>query len=135
MKKLKSAGPVSTLQVPDVFSDRIFFDIMNANSEKVITSDNIRDLLGLTRKQFYTTHSWLVKRGLIKRKDTELTLTSFGLLIYQALLKIAIAYRHSMELRAIDAVKSTAGIPHDELKNLIDKLILDAGMKKLVSKQ
>ena len=40
-----------------------------------------------------------------------------------------------MELRAIDAVKSTAGIPHDELKNLIDKLILDAGMKKLVSKQ
>ena len=135
MRKLKSAGPVSTLQVLDVFSDRISFDIMNAISEKVTTSDNIRDLLGLTRKQFYTRHSWLVKRGLIKRKDTELTLTSFGQLIYQALLKIAIAYRHSLELRAIDVVESTAGIPHDELKNLIDKLILDAGMKKLVSKQ
>ena len=135
MRKLKSAGPVSTLQVLDVFSDRISFDIMNANSEKVTTSDNIRDLLGLTRTQFYNRHSMLVKRGLIKRKDTELTLTSFGQLIYQALLKIAIAYRHSLELRTIDAVKSTAGIPHDELKNLIDKLILDAGMKKLVSKQ
>ena len=135
MRKLKSAGPVSTLQVLDVFSDRISFDIMNAISEKVTTSDNIRDLLGLTRKQFYTRHSRLVKRGLIKRKDTELTLTSFGQLIYQALLKIAIAYRHSLELRTIDAVKSTAGIPDDELKNLIDKLILDAGMKKLVSKQ
>ena len=135
MRKLKSAGPVSTLQVLDVFSDRISFDIMNAISEKVTTSDNIRDLLGLTRKQFYTRHSSLLKRGLIKRKDTELTLTSFGQLIYQALLKIAIAYRHSLELRTIDAVKSTAGIPHHELKNLIDKLILDAGMKKLVSKQ
>ena len=135
MRKLKSAGPVSTLQVLDVFSDRISFDIINAISEKVTTSDNVRDLLGLTRKQFYTRHSLLVKRGLIKRKDTELTLTSFGQLIYQALLKIAIAYRHSLELRTIDAVKSTVGIPHDELKNLIEKLILDAGMKKLVSKQ
>jgi len=87
MRKLKSAGPVSTLQVPDVFSDRIFFDIMYANSEKVITSNNIRDLLGITRKRYYARHSSL-KMGLIIRKDTELTLTSFGQLIYQALLKL-----------------------------------------------
>ena len=73
-----------------------------------------------------------MKKGLIKRKDIELTLTSFGQLIYQALL-IAIAQRHSLKLRTIDAVKSTARIPEDELKNLIDKLILDAGLKKLIS--
>jgi predicted transcriptional regulator len=132
MRKLKSAGPVSTLQVLDVFSDRISFDIMNAISEKVTTSDNIRDLLGITRKQYYTRYPSLMKIGLIKRKDTELTLTCFGQMIYQALLKIAIAYRHSSELRTIDAVKSTAGIPDDELKSLIDKLIIDAGMKKLL---
>jgi hypothetical protein len=131
-EKTKVAGPVSTLQVPDVFSDRIFFDIMNANSEKVITSDNIRDLLGITRKRYYARHSSL-KIGLIRRKGTELSLASFGQRIYQTLLKIAIAFRHSLELRTIDATKSTAGIPHDELKNLIDKLILDAGMNKLVS--
>ena len=130
-EKTKVSRTVSTLQVLDVFSDRISFDIMNAISEKVTTSDNIRDLLGLTRKQFYTRHSWLVKRGLIKRKDTELTLTSFGQLIYQALLKIATAFRHSLELKTIDAVKLTAGIPDDELKNVIDKLIGDLGMKKL----
>ena len=134
MKKLKSAGPVSTLQVQDVFSDRIFFDIMNANSEKVITSDNIRDLLGITRKRYYARHSSL-KIGLIRPKGTELSLASFGQGIYQALLKIAIVYRHSLESRTIDAIKSTAGIPDNELKNLIEKLILDAGMKKLVSKQ
>ena len=134
MRKLKSVGPVSTLQVPDVFSDRIFFDIMNANSEKVITSDNIRDFLGITRKRYYARHSSL-KRGLIRPKGTELSLASFGQRIYQTLLKIAIVYRHSLESRTIDAIKSTAGIPHDELKNLIEKLILDAGMKKLVSSQ
>ena len=133
MSKLKSAGTVSTLQVLDVFSDRISFDIMNAISEKVTTSDNITDLLGLTRKRYYTRHSRLLKKGLIKRKDTKLTLTSFGQLIYQALLKIAIAHRHSLELRTIDAVKSTAGIPDHEIKNLIDKLVLDAGIRKLFS--
>ena len=133
MRKLKSAGPVSTLQVLDVFSDRISFDIINAISEKVTTSDNITELLGLTRKQYYSRHSRLLKKGLIKRKDTELTLTCFGQLIYQALLKIAIAYRHSLELRTIDAVRSTAGIPDHEIKNLIDKLVLDAGIKKLFS--
>jgi hypothetical protein len=128
MRKLKSAGPVPTLQVPDIFSDRISFDIMNAITEKVNTSDNIRDLLGIIRKRYYARQSSL-KIGLIRRKGTGLSLASFGQLIYQALLKIAIAYRHSLESRTIDAVKSTAGIPYDELKNLIDKLILDAGMK------
>jgi hypothetical protein len=131
MRKLKSVGPVSTLQVLGVFSARIFFDIINAIPEKVITSDNIRDLLGITCKQYYARHSSL-KIGLIKRKGTELSLTTFGQRIYQTLLKIAILYRHSLELRAIDAIKSTAG-PDNELKNLIEKLILDAGMKKLVS--
>ena len=111
MGKLKLAGPVSNLQVLDVFSDRISFDIMNAISENVTSPNNIRDLLGITRKQYYTRNSRLLKKGLIKRKDTELTLTSFGQLIYQALLKIAIAQRHSLELRTIDAVKSTARIP------------------------
>ena len=107
---------------------------MNANSEKVITSDNIRDLLGITRKRYYAKLSSL-KIGLIRPKGTELSLGSFGQGIYQALLKIAIVYRHSLESRTIDAIKSTAGIPDNELKNLIEKLILDAGMKKLVSKQ
>jgi hypothetical protein len=132
MRKPKSAGLVSTLQVPDGFCDRIFFDIINANSEKVTTSDNIRDLLGITRKRYYARHCSL-KIGLIKPKGTELSLASIGQRIYQTLVKIAIAYRHSLELRTIDAVKSTAGIPDNELKNLIEKLILDAGMKKLVS--
>ena len=133
MRKLKSAGSVSTLQVLDVLSDRISFDMMNAISEKVNSPDNIRDLLGLTLKQYYTRYSRLLKIGLIKRKDTKLTLTSFGQRIYQALVKIAIAYRYSLELRTIDEVKATAGIPDHEIKNLIDKLILDAEMKKLVS--
>jgi predicted transcriptional regulator len=130
MKNLKS---VSTLQVLDVFSDRISIDIFNAIAEKVTTSDSIIHLLGISQKQYYARHARLLETGLIKRKHSVLTLTSFGQLIYQALLTIAMACRHCSELMMIDTVKSTAGIPDHELKNVIDKLIGEPGMKKLFS--
>ena len=78
-------------------------------------------------------YSRLLKIGIIKRKNARLTLTSFGQLIYQALLKIATAFRHSRELIMIDAIKSTAGMPHNEQKDLIDNLILDDENQKIIS--
>ena len=130
---MKNLMSISTLQVLDVLSDRISIDIFNAIAEKVTTSDNIIQLLGISQKQYYTRYAKLLEIGLIKRKHSALTLTSFGRLIYQALLTIATACRHSSELTMIDVVKSTAGIPEHELKNVIDKLIGDLGMKKLFS--
>ena len=130
MKNLKS---VSTLQVLDVLSDRMSIDIFKAIAEKVTTSDNITQLLGISQKRSYTRHTKLLETGLIKRKHSVLTLTSFGQLIYQALLTIATACRHCSELMMIDAVKSTAGLPNNEQKELIDKLIGDPGIKKLLS--
>ena len=131
MKNLHSPSPVSTLQVLDVLSDRTSVDIINAIAESVTTSHNIIELLGLTRRQYYIRHSMLLKTGIIKRKKAKLTLTSFGQLIYQALLKIATAFRHCRELMMIDVIKSTAGMPHNEQKDIIGKLILDDEIKKL----
>jgi DNA-binding transcriptional ArsR family regulator len=128
MKNLDSPSPVQVLQV---LSDPTSVDIMNAVAENVSDSGNIRELLGLTSKQYYMRYSRLLKIGIIKRKNARLTLTSFGQLIYQALLKIATAFRHSRELIMIDAIKSTAGMPHNEQKDLIDHLILDDEIKKL----
>jgi hypothetical protein len=134
MKYEKSAAgsSVSTLQVLDVLSDRISVDIFNAIAQKVTTSDTIIQLLGVSAKQYYTRHSDLLKTGLIKRMNSVLILTSFGRLIYQALLIIATACRHSSELIMVDAVKSTYGMPDNEQKDLIDKLIRDPTIKKLL---
>ena len=114
-----------------MLSDRTSVDIMNAVAENVSDSGNIRELLGLTSKEYYVRYSRLLKTGIIKRKNAKLTLTSFGQLIYQALLKIATAFRHSRELMMIDAIKSIAGMPHNEQKDLIDDLNLDDEIKKL----
>ena len=132
MKNLQAGSSVSTLQVLEVLSDRISVDIFNAIGEKVTASDNIIQLLDISAKQFYTRYSHLLRTGLIKRTHSVLTLTCFGQLIYHSLLIIATACRHSSELIMIDAVKSTSGMPDNEQKDLIDKLILDPRIKKLL---
>ena len=106
---------------------------MNVVAENVSDSGNIRELLGLTSKEYYLRYSRLLKTGIIKRKNAKLTLTSFGQLIYKALLKIATAFRHSRELIMIDAIKSVAGMPHNEQKDIIGTLILDNEIRKLFS--
>jgi predicted transcriptional regulator len=132
MKNVLAGGSVSILQVLQVLSDRISVDILNAVAEKVTTSDNIIQLLDISARQFYTRHSDLLKIGLIRRRNNILVLTSFGRLIYHSLLIIATSCRHSSELMMVDAVKSTAGIPDNEQKDLIDKLISDPSIKKLL---
>ena len=127
MKNLLAGSSLSTStwQVLDV-------DIFSTIAEMVNTSENIRQLLGVSAKQYYMRQSYLMKTGLIERRHSVLTLTSFGQLAYRALLIIASACRQSSELMMIDAVKSTAGIPSKEQKDLIDKLIIDPRIKKLI---
>ena len=93
MKNLQAGRSVSTLQVLEVLSDRISVDMFNSIAEKVTTSDNLVQLLGVTARQYYTRQSYLMKTGLIQRRHGVLTLTSLGYLIYRALLIIASACR------------------------------------------
>ena len=134
MKNLRAGSSVSTstFQVLDILSDHISIDILNNIAEKENTSENIRQSLGVSAKQYYTRQSYLMKTGLIERRQSVLTLTSFGQLAYRALLMIASACRQYSELIMIDAIKSMAGIPSNEQKDLIDKLILDDEIKKII---
>ena len=121
---VRAGSSVSTLQVLEVLSDSISVDIFNAIAQKVTTSDSIIKLLGLTHKQYYARHSYLLKTDLIKRRHSQLTLTCFGRVIYRSLLIITTACKHSSELMIVDAVKATRGIPDNEQKDLIDKLMI-----------
>ena len=132
MKKVLAGSSVSAPQVLEVLSDRISVDIFNAIAENVTTSDNIIKLLGVSSKQYHTRYSDFLRTGLIKRRQSVLTLTCFGQLIYHSLLIIATAFRHSSELMMVDGVKSTGAIPDNEQKDLIDKLIRNPSIQKLL---
>ena len=124
---------VSELQVLEVISDQISIDILTAISNNVTNSDNIMQILDLTRKQYYSRCSRLSNIGLVGKQDGEIMLTSFGRLVYIAQLKIAHAFSHSSQLRMIDAIKSHSGLPEDQQKIIIDKLLDDSQLKNLVA--
>jgi hypothetical protein len=74
----------------------------------------------------------LVKAGLIRRKRGAYVLTPFGRLVYEANSKIAKAARESWKLRVLDALASSTKISEKEHMDVIDKLIDDSEIKKLI---
>lgn len=124
---------VSKLQVLHVISDQTSMDIITAISNNVTNSGNLMHVLDISYKKYYDRNSRLLNIGLVSRKNGQISLTSFGQLIYKAQLKIATAFTHSSELRMIDAIKSHSGMSDDEQKRIIDKLLDDAELKDLIT--
>ena len=134
MKKVKPACPVSNLDVLEAISDQHSINIITALSKHATNPDDLMHMLNITRKQFYTRSSRLLKIGIISRKNRKITLTSFGRLVYKAQSKIAAAFSHSSELKMIDAIKSHSGMSEDEQKKIIDRLLDDPELKNLVTR-
>ena len=124
---------VSKLQVLKVISDQISMDIVTAISNNVTNSDNIMQILDLTRKQYYSRCSRLLNIGLVSKQNGEMILTSFGRIVYKAQLKIAIAFSHSSMLRIIGKINSHSGLSVDQQKIKIDKSLDDSQLKNLIA--
>ena len=132
MKKRKSGAGVSKLQALEAISDHISIKLLDAIAKKASTSDNHMQMLNISRKQYYERSSRLVNADLVKLVDGRFILTSFGKVVYQTQLKISRAFYCSSELRIIDAIKSHSGLSDNEQKHLIDKIIDDSEIKKLI---
>ena len=123
---------ISSLHVLELLSDQITMNLLNAIAKDVTNSENLMQLLNLTRKQYYDRSSRLLNIGLIRRENGEFYLTSFGQLVHDSQLKIASALKHSAELRAIDVLRLDPGMSEDQKKSLIDNLIDDPELKRLI---
>jgi len=122
----------SKLEVLQLISDQITIDILTAISNNVINPRNLRQVLDLSERQYYDRISGLMNMGLVRRKSGKVFLTSFGQIVYKAQLKIAIAFTHSSELRMI-AIKSHSGISEVQQQSLIDKILVDSEIMKLIT--
>jgi len=123
---------ISNLHLLELLSDQISVNLLNAIAKDVTNSENLIQLLNVTRKQYYDRSTRLLNIGLIRRKNGEFYLTSFGQLVHNSQLKIASALKHSSHLRAIDVLISDPRIPKDQQKILIDNLIDDPELKRLI---
>jgi hypothetical protein len=93
-------------------------------------TDSLISRLGLTRKQYYSRMSHLVKAGLIMRKNCKnYFLTSFGKLVYEAHVLIGEGTQNYWKLRAIDSVEMFSA---EERRRIIDTLIESNQIKNIL---
>ena len=106
--------------ISDSKSLDLFCSIAKGNME----SEELKETKGLSRKQFYTRTSQLLKQGLIQRSKGSFSLTSLGIIVYHAQLVIEAGVNNYWKLKAIDSIESSGEIVEQERVKII-KTILD----------
>src|SRR5207302_10613487 len=95
-------------------------------------SDILITRLGVTRKQYYSRISALMKTGLISRRDRQYMLTSLGKIVYDAQLMIGRATNTYWKLKAIDSLETEHKLPADERNKIINTLIDNQDIIKIL---
>ena len=125
--KVESAANIFSA-VSDDKSLVLFNTIAVSNSE---STDMLLTRLNLTRKQYYSRLSVLVKANLVNRKDRKYFLTAFGKIVYETQTIIEAALRNYWKLKAVDGLNSDSDqMPKEEYDKVIDALIDNDRIKK-----
>src|SRR5215469_5811590 len=93
--------------------------------------------LELTRKQYYSRLSALLKAGLVKRERGKYSLTTFGIIVYNIQETIRKAADQYWKLKAIDSIRASGNgvLPQEQFHTIIDKLITNQEIKNILFKQ
>lgn len=86
----------------------------------------------LSRKQYYSRMSVLMRTGLVKRNKGTYALTAFGKVIYDIEITIEIALENLWKLRAIDLVQVEEALSKEEQTRILDTLIDSAKIKEVL---
>jgi predicted transcriptional regulator len=132
MRNMKSECLAEFIKlISDDKSLLIFNTIFLASGD---SSDILINQLKLTRKQFYSRITRLVKAGLVKRQKGRYSLTSFGTVIYDAQRLLGNAVKNYWKLRAIDSLGGATNdsIPEEERNKIIDKMINNREIKEIL---
>ena len=132
MRSMKSECLAEFIKlISDDKSLLIFNTIFLASGD---SSDILINQLKLTRKQFYSRITRLVKAGLVKRQKGRYFLTSFGTVIYDAQRLLGNAVKNYWKLKAIDSLGGATNdsIPEEERNKIIDKMINNREIKEIL---
>ena len=116
--------------ISDEESLELFRSIGTNGSDSI----SLRNKIKITRKQYYSRMSRLMKVGLIKRKNGKHTLTAFGKIIYDTQITIENAINSYWKLKAIDSLEVSDDLPLEERKKLIDSLIENITIREILAK-
>jgi len=125
---------VSVVEILEAISDVKSLKLFNTIATKGGNSEDLSVQLKLSRKEYYTRMSRLMKTGMVKRKNGKHFLTAFGKVIYDAQVTVKKAVESYWKLKAIDSIDLSDEITVKERDKLIHTLLDDVEIREILSK-
>jgi hypothetical protein len=123
--------PISLANILGAISNENALAVFKTIADTKGDTDILRTKLNITRKQYYSRISGLLKTGLVKRKNGRYSLTVFGELVYDAAMTLEKAFNNNnyWKLKAIDSFEITPDQSHElsivERNKIIETLLRD----------
>jgi len=125
---------VSVVEILEAISDVKSLKLFNTIATKGGNSEDLSVQLKLSRKEYYSRMSRLMKTGVVKRKNGKHFLTAFGKVVYDAQVTIKKAVESYWKLKAIDSIDLSDEITVKERDKLIQTLLDDVEIREILSK-
>jgi len=136
VKEVKQEGRMNrSPQISEVLktiSDDKALTLFNTVALSTGKTDMLLSTMNLTRKQYYSKMERLSKQGLLVRKGGRYYLTTLGKVLYELQNTLGVALDNYWKLKAIDSLLTPPALPEFELNKMIDTLLENNDLKKLI---
>ncbi len=124
----------STASVIRTIADDKSLELFTTVALESIDSKNLKNKTKLTRKQYYSRLSRMIRAGLVRRKNGKYILTTFGRIVYDSKVTIENALNNYWKLKAIDSLETSNEVPKEEQQKLIETLLDNEKIKGILEK-
>ena len=135
IKRMSNIEGISVGDIIHSISDSKSLDLFCSIAKGNMESEELKETKGLSRKQFYTRTSQLLKQGLIQRSKGSFSLTSLGIIVYHAQLVIEAGVNNYWKLKAIDSIESSGEILEQERVKIIKTILDDITVQNILVAQ
>jgi predicted transcriptional regulator len=115
-------------------SDEQSIKLFTVIASEGIDGLELRNKIPLTRKQYYSRLSRMIRAGLIKRRSGKLVLTAFGKIVFESQKIVEAADSNQWKLKVLDSIDLSDELPREERRKLLDNLIESKQIKEILSK-
>ena len=120
-------------KVFESLSDNVSLGLFTTIAHESINSVALRNKVKITRKQYYSRLSKMMKAGLIKRNNGKLVITAFGKIVFKVQETVENASSNQWKLRAIDSIELSDELPGEERRQLLESLIDNKQLREILS--
>jgi hypothetical protein len=125
----------SVAKIFESLSDEQSVKLFTTIAAQGIYSTELRTQVVLTRKQYYSRISRMIKVGLIKRRSGKLVMTAFGKIVWESQKIVEAANKNQWKLKVLDSIDVSEELPKDERRKLLENLIENRYMREILSKE